>query len=164
MVGGTYDRDGNSVPYLAATPDMEIQLGQISLTDFNRLAVRATITEREDEEAGFYFYLDSETNPLIVARPAETAGNAVSEDVQADFPATEGVHAVRMVSRGQKADVYAVTLSRQEKGDGIPAGKVRKPVTDRVDVYGLNGTLIRSVPRPLTRLTVWRMACIWLTG
>lgn len=71
---------------------------------------------------------------------------------------------MRMVSRGQKAGVYAVTLSRQEKGDGIPAGKVRKPVTDRVDVYGLNGTLIRSVPRPLTRLTVWRMACIWLTG
>lgn len=82
-MGGTYDRDGNSVPYLAATPDMEIQLGQISLTDFDRLAVRATITERENEEAGFYFYLDSETNPLIVARPAETAGNAVSEDVQA---------------------------------------------------------------------------------
>ncbi len=145
VVGGTYNRDGNSEPYLAATPEMEIHLGQMDLTDLNEISVRAIITEMENEDAGFRFYLDGETEPWVVVKPVKKDGSVAQEDMLAECPAVEGVHAVRMMPYGQKAGVYSVTLNRRTDGSGgVRVEDIRQAAAGKVDVCGLNGVVMKK--------------------
>jgi len=147
ILNGTYNQDGNNDPYLPATPDMEIQLGQIDLTDVNEITVRMICSEDLGEDAEYRFYLDNETTPWVVMKPEKTESTLATEIVKAECPETAGVHAVRMVLFGHQSSVYAISFKDSENAGGGEDAIQEVNGTDAdsefVNVYNLNGIMLK---------------------
>lgn len=145
IVNGTYNQDGSNEPYLAATPEMDIRLGQIELTGIDEISVKQVNPEIVDDGAEYRFYLDNAAEPWTILKQ-ETVGNAGVTELQGTCPVVEGVHDVRMVLYGMNADVYSVKFKDAdvEDGDDVSVGRVEVAPARSTDVYTLSGTRLKA--------------------
>lgn len=147
IMSGTYSMDNNNVPYLATTSEMKISLGQIDLTDVEKVSVQVVIPEEVTDEAAYLFSLDGADTPWITAKPEKELKPSVVSEIEAEAPKTTGVHDVKLRLKDIRSNIYSVTFKNGdagEGGDGSSVENVTKLIPVNVNVYTLQGVMLKS--------------------
>lgn len=146
VVNGTYNKDSNNEPYLAATSDMEIYLGQIDLTGIDNIEIEITSSEHLDVDAEYSLFLDGADDAWTILKPVCTDESFNLYEVKGACPKVGGVHSVKLILNKNSSNVYSVTFKNSEFGGGdVSVGSVENDFkTKNVDVYSINGILVRK--------------------